>query len=819
MTLKIRADVAREARDIIAQWPLNSFIAVNPLGAHEDARFESIQIPGVALTRPVAAYRVDVESGRITPADLMAAVLERIPELRYDHEHTDPTVLSAVDLVVAELTDPAVSTNSSVAPARSYGRVDELVAKWVAAFLDPHPLWPMPHRSEGLYSAWRTLTVHDPDLPRSARRIARMLPTRPDDAIAYALAQLQGATQGATQDVSPALRDELAGLPGWTAHIKWRSEHVGDIDLVEYVAVRLSLRLLLGLPAIAPPQPPSNDVDGLWERATRLVDRLGGSSERITVAVAARALALHPVHDHPFTFQRAYELHYARPLLHSLNTSHPGAGTRPTTQLVACIDSRSEGIRRHVEQLDPGMETFGFAGFFGVPIRFTTYDSPSSIDSLPALLAPHHHVTERAQHPRLAGGRINHLRTQQALAAGIHAGESTTASPFAFAETTGWLFGAATALRTLAPTIAARLAAALTSAPRLETSVTVADAFTLEERAGLAEASLRMMGLSRFAPLVILAGHGSTSTNNLYESALDCGACGGNRGKANARSAAAIFNDPDVRALLSERGLPIPADTFFIAAEHDTVTDHIATLDVHLVPATHLTLVDDFRRLQQTASDALVRERSRSLPGASPRHRPQKTRRRADDWAEVYPEWGLAGNAAFLIGPRDLTRALDLERRVFLHSYQPELDSNGAALETILTAPVVVAQWINHQYYFSALNPDSLGAGTKTIHNAIGTIGVLSGQGGDIRRGLPWQSVGIGDRLVHEPVRLTVIVQAPLDRITTIIGRNAVLRSLFDNSWIFLTAREDAASPWHSYGQYGWFEPSLALHTSEGETS
>jgi len=837
MSLKIRADVARVARDIVPQWPLHSFIAVNPLGGREGIDFESIRDSGIALTRSTPHYLADVQSGRITRENLSAAVIERIPELRAHSVRIGSRTISAAKLIVAELTELAPAAETVRASQRS-DVVDEMTAKWVASFLDPHPLWPMPHRRDGFYAAWRALARHDPAVSRSARRAARTLPARADDAIGHALSELKIGTA----DADAVLRRQLAGLPGWTAHIKWRAEHVGDIDVVEYLAVRLSLHLVLGQPVEDATPSPSDGDESPWTRAIRLVEHLHGGADRGATASVARVLAMHPVRDHPFTFQRAYELQYAGELLRTINGTaddadtadpvaprpdiadtagtvapRPGsagtagtAGTadtvapRPDTQLVACIDPRSEGIRRHLEQLHAGIETFGFAGFFGIPIRFASYNSSSAIDSLPALLAPHHRVTERPRDPASAQQRTARLGAHQAFAAGIHAGESTTAAPFAFAETTGVLFGAMTVLRTLAPTIAARCAAALTSTARSESSVTVADAFTLDERAGLAEAALRMMGLSQFAPLVIFAGHGSTSTNNLYESSLDCGACGGNPGTANARSAAAIFNDPDVRRLLHERGLPIPSDTFFLAAAHDTVTDRIRPLDAHLVPPTHLDRVERFARLQHTASDALVRERAHDLPGASPRRTPDRTRARGDDWAEVYPEWGLAGNAAFIIGPREITYGQDLKRRVFLHSYRPETDPNGAGLETILTAPVVVAQWINHQYYFSALNPDTLGAGTKTVHNAIGTLGVLSGQAGDLRRGLPWQSVAFAGRLVHEPMRLAVIVEAPLDRISAIVSRNAVLRSLFDNNWISLTARENSGSAWYSYGRYGW---------------
>ncbi|MGQ3257096.1 MAG: putative inorganic carbon transporter subunit DabA, partial [Microbacterium aurantiacum] len=539
-------------------------------------------------------------------------------------------------------------------------------------------------------------------------------------------------------------------------------------------------------------------------RAVRLADALAPGATPADVATLARLLALHPLDDHPFTWQAAYEGHYRRDLLASLTPQAP-APDAPHTQVVLCIDPRSEGLRRHLET-DAGIETFGFAGFFGVPVRFATYEGRGSIDSLPALLQPKHAVTEAPADADRARTRTRGLRALDAASHSLHVTENATATPFALAEATGFLFGVSSVVRTLAPTLHHTLTRRWRDriAPPVDSRVTIASAFTVEERTTLAEAGLRMMGLGRFAPLVVLAGHGSVSTNNLYQAALDCGACGGNPGAVNARAAAEIFNDPEVRALLAARGLEIPAGTHFVAALHDTVADRVTILDPRLIPDSHAPLVNDFTARADAAADGLVRERAVDLPGADAADSLARLRARAHDWAEVYPELGLAGNAAMIIGPREMTRSANLRRRVFLHSYDAALDPEGTGLETILTAPVVVAQWINHQYYFSTLNPDTLGAGTKTIHNAIGGIGVLAGHSGDLQRGLPRQSVAVGDDLLHEPLRLSVVVQAPIDRISGIVSGNQVLRDLFDNEWISLTARSSAADPWWTYTALGW---------------
>ncbi len=810
MTVWIRSQVARAARDIAPLWPLHSFIALNPLAAHEHAAFAQIEHAGVAATRPHADYLRDFAAGRITIADLEAALTSQIPELSgVPGVQCGSQTFSATELLIAELTTPELQPPADVAqttPVDPHLAVDDCLVKWLAAYLDPDPAWLMPRRAEGLYAAWRHLVRFDTALPRAARRALRQLPSTAEASLTASL-HVAGVASGDTADV---LRAELASLPGWVSHMKWREEQLGDIDLLDYLAIRMATKVALGAsPASASTRTPVHTAGEVWQRSHQLAQTLGFDADTAGVAACARVLALHPRAQHRFTLQLAYELHYRRDLLGSLSRK-TAVSAAPTMQFIACIDPRSEGIRRHLEAAHPGIETLGFAGFFGVPFRFSSLASAEGIDVLPALLSPRHRVTETASAGAPAARWLNRLHTRRAFSSGFHAAESSPAAPYALAELAGPLMGVGSLLKTVAPLTAARWSRRLRQlwAPKPPTMLTVADAFSLEERIGLAEAALRTMGLDHCAPLVVLCGHGSTSTNNLYQSAQQCGACGGHPGDANARAAAALLNDREVRAALRNRGLTIPVTTHFVAAEHDTVTDRIEVLDPHLVPPSHRSFVQQFTTVAARATAELVRERAPQLPGVRQRSSAMSVLVRSVDWAEVYPEWGLAGNAAIVVGPRELTAGVCLDRRVFLHSYRPHVDVTGAGLETILTAPVIVAQWINHQYYFSALNPDSLGAGTKTTHNAIGTIGVLSGQSGDLRRGLPWQSVGVGDTLVHEAMRLAVVVEAPLERITAIIDRNPVLRSLCDNEWISLTARADADSPWRVYGPYGWQSPS-----------
>ena len=412
---------------------------------------------------------------------------------------------------------------------------------------------------------------------------------------------------------------------------------------------------------------------------------------------------------------------------------------------------------------------------------------------------------------------------QQTLNGAWNAFKTSAISCFSFVETAGLWFGLKLAKDSLGIAGAEFSYAAgerqRLFGPRLEPKAGCgkahhADAGTgiaLADQIGLAAGALKNMGLvSHFAKVVLICGHGSATTNNPYGSALDCGACGGHAGDANARVAAAILNRPAVREGLKGQGIEIPAGTVFVAALHNTTTDEILIYEEEELSPAQSAELEKIKHWLKAASQRARRERAESLGlgGLADSELDRQVMARSRDWSQVRPEWGLAGNAAFIAAPRERSRGLNLGGRVFLHNYHAHLDPDKSTLELIMVAPMIVASWITLQYYGSTVDNRHFGSGNKVLHNVVGTFGVWQGNGGDLQSGLPLQSLHDGTRWIHEPLRLSVFIEAPCADIERVVARHPDVRHLVENNWIHLFAIEPGGETiWRHVG--GKFQPDF----------
>ncbi|MCA1803771.1 MAG: DUF2309 domain-containing protein [Xanthomonadaceae bacterium] len=514
-----------------------------------------------------------------------------------------------------------------------------------------------------------------------------------------------------------------------------------------------------------------------------------------------------------FIWLRAYEIHYRDELFNALVHNH-GRGrwarrdTRPDAQLVFCMDDREEGIRRHLEELNPNIETLGAAGFFGVPIYWRGLDDEKVSALCPVVVTPSHeiHETVRAGHePGLQRHRARRgwrLRVQDLLFQETRRNLLSSALLVALAAPGALV---TLALKTFAPVAfghrLARLRERFDVLVPTEVAIEAREArpatpehprlgFTTPEQADRVEGFLRTVGLAdELAPLVVMMGHGSMSQNNPHLAAYDCGACSGRHGGPNARVFAAMANRPEVRAMLAGRGWCIPADTWFLGAEHNTADEAIEWYDSDLIPAALRGAWEELRQALRTASVASARERCRRLASAPRDPAPQQAahhmRGRSLDFSQARPELGHATNAAAFIGRRAISQGAFWDRRVFLISYDPTKDPEGQVLEAILLAAGPVGAGINLEYYFSTVNNEQYGCGSKVTHNVTGLFGVMDGTAGDLRTGLPRQMIEI-----HEAMRLQVLVEAKIETLTAIYQRQPPLQQLIGKGWLLLSAKD-----------------------------
>lgn len=659
--------------------------------------------------------------------------------------------------------------------------------KWCQAFFDEgQATIGMPLRNLGLYQAWRKLIVFDKainNLQSAHNEWLRNLPVSPQQAIIEALKKLKITTTKTTEFFILM----LTTLPGWASYIKYRMEwnpdensHLYPVTKFDYLAIRIVMAVIL------------------WPEAEKIFIWHANAKNHTSVVESY----LQKIKN--------YEKNYQKHLLKFMSEQASALKEKTAqsdAQFVFCIDVRSEPFRRALEA-QGNYQTFGFAGFFGIPVKIHNEFSGHSYNSCPVLLKPKHVVKEK-----MVCSSVDLLKDQarkenlNIIKRFYQSLKYTFTTPFVLVEALGFWSGLWMMLQTIMPRqsqiwkqqLLDQIRPPISIAPLLEHVDTI-NGIAFETQCDYAENVLRIIDLTEsFANIVVFCGHGAETQNNAYASALDCGACGGNQGMGNARILTTILNDNKVKFELAKRGIKIPEKTKFIAAQHNTTTDEM------ILSYDEKCDLDIGRKLQKIKEDLTVareinnRWRCEKM-GLLHKNKSKNffinyAKKRSNDWAQTRPEWGLARNAAFIIAPRSLTKNINLEGRCFLHSYNWEKDKAGASLKIILTAPMVVAQWINSQYLFSLLDNVAYGSGSKVTHNITGKIGVMQGNASDLMHGLPLQSIFINDNEpYHEPLRLMTVVYAPINLLDSIVSQEPVLQKLFGNGWVRLVCLEPSTN-------------------------
>ncbi len=800
--LQTQIDLAcdRACQAIAPAWPLDRAIAVNPHWSRIGMPVRRVAarmaiLGGIQVFPPRDRQLRAWRDGRISEADLMEAV-HQLPEarslgltpLQWAEALQSRAPLEPLPLLIDVLdNDPHRHTRLSWRQA-----ITHQVSQTCAAYFDEHQADWQPQRTQGLYAFWRDTLRHDHGigmlmgLPHIGQAVDA-LPATARDAERWVIGEL-GLPQAVWADYLESILLTVNGWASWCAYLAWQAGLAKrqDSHLRELLAIRLAWgALLLECKDKAVIQQSRTALQQAWGQAAATIER------------AEQALLIDEV------WQIALEIGYQRDLALRLGSaSGPGIARHEiAVQAAFCIDVRSEPLRRALEAVWPAIQTMGFAGFFGLPVSYTPLATDACRPQLPGLLAPTMEVSDRIVSSdaarrdadparQAAAGRSRQLRF--ALADQWQAASRWPGAAFSFVEAAG--FGYLSQFGNwLLPGKRNRPRDDLDGLPARYRPICRPQlaGLDLDAKVQLAARVLRAMGLAQhFAPLVLLIGHGSQSANNAHAAALDCGACCGQTGEINARSLAYLLNEPAVRQGLQAEGVIVPESTHFMAALHNTTTDEIEGFDLDLLPQSARAQWQQLQNVFAQACDQVRRERAASLqldPRAPHDELLSRLRRRANDGAQTRPEWGLTGNAAFLIAPRHRSRGVVLGGRSFLHDYDASQDHDGSVLELLMTAPMLVTHWINWQYHASTCDPTRLGSGNKLLHNVVGgNIGVFEGNGGDLRIGLSRQSLHDGERWLHEPVRLTVIIDAPQATIDAVIGKHAVIRHLLENDWLHL---------------------------------
>lgn len=750
-------------------WPLYNFVTSNPLSGYEKMNFEK------------AIKQASQNLGSITlPTGLVF-------RQAWEHNEINSDILCGLLSAASFNEHPEYYLAKMEAENSNYFKnpnniLDTIIVKWLSVFLDEGMgEWEMPNKKDGFYAAWRKLAKYDQKI---GIKSIKQIPETAKEAINSVVNSYN------TQQQIAIFKYHIAALPGYTGYIKYRMAENSawqakyPITLEDYLAVRLWIAKHINAKIL---------LEDISEKETNN-------------------------HELKLIWLKAWEKSYQLKLIEKIHLTKSdflemnSIEKIPEAQMVFCIDTRSELIRKCIEERG-NYETFGYAGFFGLAADYQDVNTSLIRKSCPPIVNSAYKISECAKVDKEIDfsnfkrnfkddNFIDFLTTRM---------KNMLPSAFGYVEGTGIFYGLKLIAKTLFPSKEFKIKFLATTnheeicEPEIHLITAQHDdlmEISLNEKVAILKSAFDLLGWKTFAPIVLFVGHGSHSANNAFASSLDCGACAASPGRHNARMLAKIANLIEVRnALRVEFDILIPTHTIFIGAEHNTTTDEIVLFDSE-VPKSH---VDELNKLKLVLKD--IQHSTISVRFGMIEHSSKKAFERSRNWAETRPEWGLARNAGFIIGPRKLTAHLDLNSRCFLHSYNWEYDNKGDALEAILQGPMVVTQWINSHYYFATVDNQQFGGGSKITHNVVGKFGVVQGNGGDLKFGLPLQSVkSADDALFHQPLRLTVIIHSPIAWVKDILDRNSNLKDLLLNQWIYLLVMDPSLGneifEYHSNGQF-----------------
>ncbi len=516
-------------------------------------------------------------------------------------------------------------------------------------------------------------------------------------------------------------------------------------------------------------------------------------------------------------WQEAYEWSYYDEVLAGIQLVVPEVTSPdvPSFQAMFCIDDRECSIRRHLESLDPACSTYGTPGFFNVEFYFQPEYGKFHTKVCPAPVTPKFLVKETADHKKLAKDAHFNRNSHSLLRGWV---SSQTLGFWSALKLVGNVFTPSSSALEVSSFkhMDPKGKLSIEYAGEMEEGLQVG--FKVEEMADRIEGLLRSIGmLDRFSPLIYLIGHGASSINNTHYAGYDCGACSGRPGSVNARVAAFMGNHPKVRHILASRGIAIPVTTQFLGGLHDTTKDEMEFYDLDRLSGSNLQLHEWNEELFAKALDENARERSRRFAtqgkslSLSKLH--ERVKKRAFSLFEPRPEYNHATNSLCIVSRKSILKGLFLDRRAFLNSYDYRKDRDGKALTRILGAAAPVCGGINLEYYFSRMDNDKLGAGTKLPHNVMGLIGVANGADGDLRTGLPYQMVEI-----HDPIRLLMIVEQEPEVVMEVMKKNPATYEWIKNYWVHLVVLDPTTRTFYRYRDGEWvvYEPQTEIqHTDK----